>query len=167
MVAYSAAGPGKGKIMFYPLNPETKATVNSKSTANGYGHWFNAKGAVTSFANGYLYSELNASSLTFNIGQNPGKVKQGENYTIGQALRYKDASGNEATASFIFRIHITNTEYGANLVSIDYNVPTGIQKNVFCLEDADERVYDLQGRRLTAPQRGFNIINHRKILVKQ
>ena len=163
MVSYSAAGPAVGKIMFYPLNPTTLATVNSGSTANGYGHWFGANGAVSSYANGYIYSEMNPSTLTFNIGQYPGKVKQGADYTIGQALRYKQASDKEALARFIFRVHITNIDYGAELVSIDYDATTGIG-GALRLNDKEEMIndkgeilndrhseaYDLQGRKAGA-----------------
>ena len=166
MTPYATAGPGVGKIMFYPLNPKTLATVNKASTANGYGHWFNASGSADSYGNGYIYSEMNASTLTFNIGQYPNKVKQGSDYTIGQALRYKQATGKEALARFIFRVHITNINYGAELVSIDYADPTGIQSmhNAHStMHNAD--VYDLQGRKVTVPARhGLYIVNGKKIV---
>ena len=168
MVAYAAAGPAAGKIMFYPLNPKTLATVSSGSTANGYGHWFGANGAVSSYQNGYIYSELNTSSMTFNIGQYPGKVKQGAEYTIGQALRYKQADGKVATARFIFRVHITNVDYGAELVSIDYADPTGIG-GALRLNDKgkmiNDKLYDLQGRRVgSLARRSVVIINGKKTL---
>ena len=166
MVAYSTAGPSKGKIMFYPVNLKSYTITKSASTANGYGHWFNASGTVCNYASGYLYSELSPSSLTFNIGQYPGKVKQGNQYTIAQALRYKDDTGNEATAFFVFRVHITNTEYGASLVSIDTNVPTGIQ--VITSENDVESgyFYDLQGHKVETPSsRGIYICNGRKVVM--
>ena len=165
MVSYAAAGPAVGKIMFYPLNPKTLATVNSGSTANGYGHWFNANGAVCSYANGYIYSEMNASTLTFNIGQYPGKVKQGSDYTIGQALRYKQAADKEALARFIFRVHITNIDYGAELVSIDYDATTGVDGALRSPQDKRGEVYDLQGRKAGTPNaHSIQISNGRKTL---
>ena len=167
MTTYSSSGPAVGKIMFYPLNPKTLATVNKGSTANGYGHWFNASGSVSDYGSGYIYSELNATSLTFNIGQYPGKVKQGSNYTIGQALRYKQAAGKEAIARFVFHIHITDIDYGAELVSIDYNDPTTGIRSVHDAQSAmhNSAVYDLQGRKLTAPSRhGIYVINGKKVV---
>ena len=166
MVAYAAAGPAEGKMMFYPLNPKTLATVSSGSTANGYGHWFGANGAVSSYVNGYIFSELNTTSLTFNIGQYPGKVKQGDNYTIGQALRYKQTGGKMATARFIFRVHITNIDYGASLANIDYAVPTAVWQTS-SVSPQPSYVYNLQGQRLSKPQRGFNIVDYKKIIVKE
>ena len=166
MVNYSAAGPAAGKIMFYPLNPKTLDLVNNASTANGYGHWFNASGNVSPYANGYIYSEMNATSLTFNIGQYPGKVKQGNEYTIGQALRYKKTADKEAIARFVFRVHITNIDYGAELVGIDYDDPTGIRSMHNAQSTMhDEAVYDLQGRKMTAPTRhGIYVINGKKVV---
>lgn len=165
MVAYNAAGPAVGKMMFYPLNPKTLATVSSGSTANGYGHWFGANGAVSSYQNGYIYSELNTSSMTFSIGQYPGKVKQGAEYTVGQALRYKQADGKVATARFVFRVHITNVDYGAELASIDYADPTGISEVRNEKSVGGGAVYDLQGRRVDSPaRRSVLIVNGKKTL---
>ena len=167
MTAYNAAGPGVGKIMFYPLNPKTQELVNNASTANGYGHWFNASGSVSPYSAGYIYSEMNASSLTFNIGQYPGKVKVGSEYTIGQALRYKQSADKEAVARFVFRVHITNIDYGAELAGIDYDDPTGLGGASHLMIDEQKtknEVYDLQGRKVGTPVRhGLYIINGKKV----
>lgn len=164
MVSYSSAGPGVGKLMFYPLNPQTQNIVNSASTANGYGHWFNVNGVVCAYANGFLYSEMNPSSLTFNIGQYPGKVKQGASYTIGQALRYKVADDKEAIARFVFRVHITSNTSGAELVGIDYDDPTGIEAVRLIKDNKNKTIFNLQGLALSNPQPGINIIDGRKVL---
>lgn len=159
-----AAGPSVGKIMFYPMNPKTQAVVNRQSTANGYGHWFKASGTVIDFASGVLYSEFQPASLTFNIGQKPGAVSQGQDYTLGQILRYKQADGKEALARFIFRVHITNSDYGFSLVSIDYDAPDAIrsinhEQNAVC-----NGIYDLLGRQLTKNARGLIIKDGRKVV---
>jgi hypothetical protein len=165
LVGYSAAGPKAGKMMFYPLHPKDLTLVNNGSTANGYGHWFNASGAVSDWNGGFLYSELDASSMTFNIGQYPNKVKKGEDYTIGQAFRYKASTGKEAVARFIFHIHITGSEYGAELSNIDYTTPTGIDGTVQQSE-IPSRVYDLQGRPVnTVTRHGIYIKNGKKIVL--
>ena len=170
---WTSSGPSVGHIMFYPMNPKNQARVNRGSTANGYGHWFSATGAATEYASGVLYSEYQAGSLSFNIGQKPGSVSQGSDYTFGQILRYKQADGKEAMARFIFQVHITNTEYGATLASIEYNDPTGIQAltqhptpNTQHPSPNTQHPFDLQGRRLTQPQKGINIIEGRKTVVK-
>ena len=167
--AWTSSGPSVGRIMFYPMNPRTQARVNRGSTANGYGHWFSAAGAATDFASGVLYSEYQENALSFNIGQKPGSVSQGNDYTFGQILRYKQADGKEAMARFIFQVHITNTEYGATLTNIDYNDPTtGIQElqHAQNAKPRSQALFDLQGRQLTQPQKGINIIEGRKTVVK-
>ena len=167
--AWTSSGPSVGRIMFYPMNPRTQARVNRGSTANGYGHWFSAAGAATDFASGVLYSEYQENALSFNIGQKPGSVSQGNDYTFGQILRYKQADGKEAMARFIFQVHITNTEYGATLTNIDYNDPTtGVQElqHAQNAKPRSQALFDLQGRQLKQPQKGINIIEGRKTVVK-
>lgn len=106
MKTYSASQTNNS-IMFLPLNPTTNAIVNTASTANGYGHWFNSVGSVCSYgASAFVYSELNASTLTFTIGQFPGKCENGEVYKLGQAFRYKNANGKIGNAKIIFHIYI-------------------------------------------------------------
>ena len=168
LVGYASSGPSQGKIMFYQLNPQTLALVSRGSTANGYGHWFNASGAVSDWAGGYLYSELEPSSMTFSIGQYPGRVAVGSDYTIGQALRYQDASGKEAVARFLFHVHITDFNYGAELKSIDYTVPTStfnVQRSPFNVQRSTFNVYNLQGRKVGTPVRhGLYIVNGKKVV---
>ena len=153
--------------MFYACNPKDGKTANSKSTANGYGHWFNASGAVCAYANGYLYSEMNPSSLTFHIGQYPGRVKQGSDYIIGQALRYKPSADKEATARFVFRVHITNTSYGAELVGIDYDNPSLGVEAVPAKGCKSKAIFNLQGLRLSNPQSGSSNVDDRQMRYMQ
>lgn len=168
MQAWTSSGPSEGKVMFYPMNPKSQARVNRGSTANGYGHWFNASGAVDSYSNGYLYSEFSPTGLSFNIGQYPNRLVVGNDYTIGQALRYKQSADKEATARFIFRVHVTSSDYGAELTSVEYTDPrtTGIEETKTQTSNLKPQIiYDLQGRRLSKPQKGLNIINGRKVVV--
>ncbi len=117
MVAWASGTIPEGKCRFYACNPNSGAIASSGSTANGYGHWFNAAGTVSAYANGYVYSEFTPSSLTFNIGQYPNKTKVGDEYRIAQAIRYKK-DGKVAQATFYFNIHITNNQNGVELVSV-------------------------------------------------
>ena len=168
MQAWTSSGPSVGKVMFYPMNPTTQARVNRNSTANGYGHWFNASGAATDYANGYLYSEFAPAGLTFSIGQYPGKVSVGKDYTIGQILRYKATADKEAEARFVFRVHITDSQYGAELATAEYNDPTGIKETLTpqIPNLNSQGIYNLQGCRLSSPQKGLNIVDGRKLLIK-
>ena len=70
LMTYSSAGPGKDKVMFYPAKADG-TLISNKSTANGYGHWFNAKCNVSDYGSGFVYSEMTPSPLSFTIGQYP------------------------------------------------------------------------------------------------
>ena len=164
MVAYSTTGPKADQIMFYAASSKG-ALRNSASTANGYGHWFNANGSVCSYGDGYIFSEFSPSSLTFSIGQYPGKCKNGDLYTIAQALRYNDGT-NRAKAVFVFNIHIDSSKTGVELTNIDYSNADGIDAIPAIRTAADHDIYDLQGRRIAAPQRGLYIMNGRKVWMK-
>lgn len=166
MQNYTSSGPSNGRVMFYAVNPDGQL-AKSGSTANGYGHWFDKSGKVCAYSSGYVYSEFNASSLVFTLGQYPGKCANGSKYTIRQALRYKKAAGEEAVATFVFNITIGSTA-SVTLQSIDYDDPTlGIER----LENSEKHIenaaiYDLSGRRVSQPTRGIYIQNGRKFVVK-
>ena len=166
MQNYTSSGPSNGRVMFYAVNPDGQL-AKSGSTANGYGHWFDKSGKVCAYSSGYVYSEFNASSLVFTLGQYPGKCANGSKYTIRQALRYKKAAGEEAVATFVFNITIGST-VSVTLQSIDYDDPTlGIER----LENSEKHIentaiYDLSGRRVSQPTRGIYIQNGRKFVVK-
>lgn len=123
-VAYSAAGPSNGQLMFYAVNPSTMARIESGSTANGDGgHWFTATGGVTNWGNNsYTYSEFTKSDVHFLVGQYPDINHSGDTRTICQALRYKDSNGNEATAYFVFNITFDDdATNSAVCIDIDYD----------------------------------------------
>ena len=92
-------------IKFYAIN--SNGDLISETTANGYGHWFNAAGDVIGWGdNAYLFSEFDEAGMKFSIGQFPGRLKTGDNYTIRQALVYEYESGKSVQATFTFEIKI-------------------------------------------------------------
>ena len=161
MQDYASTGPSVGRIMFYPLNPTSQILINRKSTANGYGHWFNASGVVTEYASGYVYSEFYPSSMTFNIGQYPGRMTNGKEVTIGQALRYKQSDSKEAIARFLFHIHIDNSRNETVLRSILYEDPSGIRPTVAGSSPVVRKgIYTVGGQQVDAPsQHGVYVID--------
>ena len=172
MQAWAASGPGNRRIMFYAVNPDG-TLAQSGSTANGYGHWFDQKCTVSSYANGYVFSEFSPSSLVFSLGQYPGKSANGSKYTIRQALVYKNGS-KTATAKFIFNITIGG-DVNVSLRSIEYTDPStvGIQQ----MENGERKmendgIYDLSGRRVSSSsvptvfRKGIYIVNGKKVVVK-
>ncbi len=94
------------KIKFYAVEGTTEA-LNATTTANGYGHWYNANGDVCNWGvDGRVYSEYDASTYTFVIGQYPGQCRSGDKYTIKQALVYEYETDKNVQATFIFNITI-------------------------------------------------------------
>jgi hypothetical protein len=94
-----------GSIQFYAVEPDGK--LNVTTTANGYGHWFDASGNVCSWgADGRTFSEYDASNFIFTIGQYPNQCASGDKYTIKQALVYEYETGKTVQATFTFNITI-------------------------------------------------------------
>ncbi|MBR1933992.1 MAG: DUF4859 domain-containing protein [Prevotella sp.] len=166
MQAWTEQGPGNNRIMFYAVNPNG-SLASSGYTANDYGHWFNASGTVTEWGSGYLYSQFAPGSLAFSIGQYPGRLVEGRTYTISQALRYRKSGGKYAVARFVFRV-TPGPATTVNLRSIDYTNPTtlGLSGTNVSPAQTTQSVYNLQGHRLAAPQRGINIVEGHKVVVK-
>ncbi len=93
------------KIKFYAV--ESNGELNATTTANGYGHWFDAKGDVIEWGdNAMVFSEYDAGNFTFSIGQYPGHCTSGDQYTIKQALVYEYETGKSVQATFVFNISI-------------------------------------------------------------
>ena len=157
MQAYTAQGPTDNHIMFYAVSAAGSLEKRA-STANGYGHWFNASGKVCEYGSGYVFSEFAANSLTFTLGQFPGKCKNGSTYTIRQALQYRQSATETAIARFVFNITV-GPAASATLSSIDYQDPTtGISHPVSLrqISDAPLAVYDLQGHLVAHGQTGMD-----------
>ena len=167
MQAWSSQGPSNGRIMLYAVNPDG-TLAQSGSTANGYGHWFDASGTVCPYANGYVYSELATGNWTFYLGQYPGRSAEGSSYTVRQALRYRKNAREYAQANFTFNITVGGNAPSVSLRTIDYANPDteGIQATQTDGQKDSSEVYDLLGHRLNEPQRGLNIIDGRKVVVE-
>jgi hypothetical protein len=88
-------------VHYYALNPD--GTINeTKPTASGFGHWFDADGKTATWAkNAVLFSEF-TDHFGFEIGQYPNATAVGDKYTIKQGFVYQNA-----TASITFNITIT------------------------------------------------------------
>lgn len=93
------------KITFYAM--ESNGTLNANTTANGYGHWFNADGNVCEWGSAArLFSEFNETAFSFSIGQYPNQCAPGEQYSISQALVYEYEAGKTVQATFTFNVTI-------------------------------------------------------------
>lgn len=185
MQAYSASGPSAGKLMFCAAKADG-TLARSGSTANGYGHWFGADGNVSPYASGRVFSEYEPSTMTFTLGQYPGRLREGQEFTIRQALQYRTAGGEKAVAMFVFHIRLDASRTSVELAGVEYDEEraVGIDAPRDCLSptlpgDASAAlsgpvdIYDLSGRRvrtatpisLAALSPGVYIANGRKFVV--
>ena len=124
-----SATQNNGELMFYAANADGSLAA-SGSTANGYGHWFTSDGSVIGWGDtSYLFSEFTPSTFTFSIGQYPNRCQEGDNYTIRQALCYKNANGETGTAYFVFNITTTSATETVTEQSLNLNRTLTFDKN--------------------------------------
>lgn len=95
-----------GVIKFAAVQPD--GSLSYQYTANGYGFWFGADGAVHSWSGAYTYLECTPSSWSFQFGVHPdqvsaGKIRPGDRYVQKIAYVYGDV-----TATLVFNITITD-----------------------------------------------------------
>jgi len=158
LTPYSAS-QAKNTIHFVALHPKTSAVLSSGSTANGYGHWFSKTGSICIWGNdAYVFSELDAGKLTFNIGQYPGRCKNGEVYQMGQGFRYKNDSGQIGTAKLVFHIYIGGVPTNIEIPDADIN--TSVSK---------KGIYDMTGRLYRSAETlkpGIYVVDGRKVIVR-
>ena len=77
------------KVEFYGVEPD--GTLNSQTTGEGTGHWFDNDGKIVAWdPNGtsIVFSNVDLTTMTTKIGHMPGKVNAGDSFTIKQALVY-------------------------------------------------------------------------------
>ena len=77
------------KVEFYGVEPD--GTLNSQTTGEGTGHWFDKSGKIVAWdPNGtsIVFSNMDLTTMTTKIGHMPNKVKGGDTFTVRQALVY-------------------------------------------------------------------------------
>lgn len=145
-------GPVDGQAMFYAVNSDSSIS-NTASSANGYGHWFSATGNRCDYGSGFVFSEFDPNTLSFSLGQYPGKLADGSNYTIRQAIQYRK-DGLSAMATFVFNIHLTSSRLGYQLKG---NEVTGVKE--IGLNDASPvAIYTVSGVKIPSLRRGVNVV---------
>lgn len=79
------------KVKFYGV--ESDGTLNSRTTGEGTGHWFDKDGKIVAWdPNGtsIVYSNADLTTMTTRIGHMPNKVKAGDSFTVRQAIVYEN-----------------------------------------------------------------------------
>ena len=77
------------KVEFYGVEPN--GTLNSRTTGEGTGHWFDADGKIVAWdPNGtsIVFSNMDLTTMTTKIGHMPNRVKAGDTFTVRQAVVY-------------------------------------------------------------------------------
>ncbi|MBP5246506.1 MAG: M6 family metalloprotease domain-containing protein [Fibrobacter sp.] len=79
------------QVSFYGEEPS--GTLNSNTTAEGTGHWFDPEGYVVAWdqnldGTSTIYSNVDLSTMTTNIGHMPNRVSSGETFVLKQVLVY-------------------------------------------------------------------------------
>ena len=103
---------------------EPDGTLNSRTTGEGTGHWFDKDGKIVAWdPNGtsMVFSNVDLITMTTKIGHMPNKVKSGDSFTIKQALVY-------GSKQVTFEIKVTINEKGttkiiSNLVNAKHGNP--------------------------------------------
>lgn len=98
------------KASFYAVEPD--GYLNSETTGEGTGHWFDTKGAVAKWnTNGpsIVFSNVNLNTMTTKVGHMPNLVKPGDTFTIKQAVVYKNKQ-----VTFTITIKIPVEEIGSD-----------------------------------------------------
>ena len=101
----------------------------------------------------------------------PNRCKVGDEFTIAQALRYKNKSGEVANLVFIFRIHVTEGQIGNRLAEVNYDEATALDiVETLSSETAAAKggTYDLSGRQINPATalKGIYVSGGRMVLVR-
>ena len=78
------------KVKFYGVEPD--GTLNSRTTGEGTGHWFDKDGKIVAWdpnGSSIVYSNVDLSTMATKIGHMPNKVKAGDSFTVRQAVVYE------------------------------------------------------------------------------
>ena len=78
------------KVKFYGVEPD--GTLNSRTTGEGTGHWFDKDGKIVAWdPNGtsIVFSNMDLTTMTTKIGHMPNKVKAGDSFVVRQAVVYE------------------------------------------------------------------------------
>lgn len=142
-----------GKTIKY-FGVDTDGTLDSVSTANAPGHWFDKAGAITTYGGTpYLYSELDMAKLVANVGQYPNKVAVGESYTFKQALVYTKSATDVKQITLIFNVSIKSVltdldETNGEVKGAIYPNPSNESFKVELNKPSTISVYSLDGQQL-------------------
>ena len=135
-------------VDFIGFDVSTEYVVETPTSTNGWGHWHMANGDICNWGDdAYVFAEgwfTDTQDLVINIGQFPGRLKEGETYKIIEGMQ-----DDENTVAFEITINVkpqtewavynkTNVEGEA----IQYNFPVEAIASLLGVNDLAQAVID-------------------------
>lgn len=77
----------EGAITFAAYQPD--GTIETETTANGYGFWFDGEGYVTRHGSNSVIAVETSDFIGYSVMQYPGAVEEEHNYVVSLALLYE------------------------------------------------------------------------------
>ena len=137
------------------LKGGTPAIINGSAGSHQLAITMSDYGAATSLSESILKGNYVASNLTqsddskkFVFANNTFKAFEGS----------KEITANQCW--------VECNQPQATELTICFNDPTGIEKITSTPQEKSGDIYDIAGKRLNTPQKGINIVDSKKILVK-
>ena len=137
------------KVEFYGVEPN--GTLNSRTTGEGTGHWFDADGKIVAWdPNGtsIVFSNMDLTTMTTKIGHMPNKVKAGDTFTVRQAVVYGSKQVTfeikvtiEGGTTIIRNIEKARRGKPGNMIFNALGKPVGVRNANGALPDLPKGIY--------------------------
>ena len=137
------------KVEFYGVEPN--GTLNSRTTGEGTGHWFDADGKIVAWdVNGssIVFSNMDLTTMTTKIGHMPNKVKAGNTFTVRQAVVYGSKQVTfeikvtiEGGTTIIRNIEKARRGKPGNMIFNALGKPVGVRNANGALPDLPKGIY--------------------------
>ena len=137
------------KVEFYGVEPN--GTLNSRTTGEGTGHWFDADGKIVAWdPNGtsIVFSNMDLTTMTTKIGHMPNKVKAGDTFTVRQAVVYGSKQVTfeikvtiEGGTTIIRNIEKARRGRPGNMIFNALGKPVGVRNANGALPDLPKGIY--------------------------
>ena len=137
------------------LRGGTPAIVNGNEGTHQFAITMSDNGAATSLSESILKGNYVASNLT-----QSGDSKK----FVFANNTFKAFDGSKEIAANQCWVECNQPQ--ATELTICFNDPTGIEKITSTPQEKSGNIYDIAGKRLNTPQKGINIVDSKKILVK-
>lgn len=137
------------KVEFYGVEPN--GTLNSRTTGEGTGHWFDKDGKIVAWdVNGssIVFSNVDLTTMTTKIGHMPNKVKAGDTFTVRQAVIYGSKQVTfeikvtiEGGTTIIRNIEKARRGKPGNMIFNALGKPVGVRNANGALPDLPKGIY--------------------------